>query len=92
MELRLNGSIVVQALTMNGTAAQIPTTNLNSRKSMLIRNNGAATIFLGWSNVTTSTGYPLKAGEQLPMAINENCKLYGITAGTDVEIRVMEAI
>jgi hypothetical protein len=58
-------------------------------KSIIIYNNGTATVFLGPSGVTAAAGLPLTAGSSFRES-NINIALYGITAGATTEdIRVM---
>ena len=58
-------------------------------KSVVIYNNGTATIYLGPSGVLATTGLPLTAGSSFRES-NINIALYGITAGATTEnIRVM---
>ena len=78
------------AVTITTTATQIPANPLPTRKSVAIRNNGAATVYLGHSGVTTSNGYPLDAGKEFPIDIGEDVDVYGIVTTGTVEVRILE--
>lgn len=58
--------------------------------ALLIRNRGAASVFLGASDVTTATGFELLADESLPVDLNEGEALYGICAAGTVACHVLE--
>ena len=59
-----------------------------SGASILVRNRGAASVFLGASDVTTATGYELLADESLALDLNED--VYGICASGTVACHVLE--
>jgi len=62
----------------------------SDRVSLVVYNNGASTIYVGGSDVTTSNGVPIAAGASL--AVNELDvaeRLYGIVASGTVEARVL---
>lgn len=48
----------------------------------VLKNTGAATVFVGGSGVTTATGYPLAVGDILNLELSEGGALYGIAATT----------
>lgn len=55
-------------------------------------NNGAATVFLGGSDVTTSTGVPMPAGTWGPgVELEGDEGLYGVVASGSVNVIVLEA-
>ena len=57
----------------------------------MIHNAGSVDIFLGGSNVTTTNGMPLAAGEKIAFDIqgNPNVVVYAICA-TASDVRIME--
>lgn len=81
-------SVAVTATALN--AAQ--NTLAQNRQAVTLYNNGAQTVFLGPSTVTTATGFPLVAGASAtwePTDVGE--RLYGIVAATTCEVRVVRA-
>lgn len=88
--LTIRGDIANASTYIGSPAAAIPTTELNGKTSILIRNNGSNTIFLGASGVTALTGMPLKADETLPIAIASGVRLYGIAQTGSSDIRTFE--
>lgn len=70
------------------------------RAGFMVRNFGSATVFLGASNVTTATGWPVLAGEVWtpPRIVHDQLlsrgsehRLYGIVASGTVDVRVIVA-
>lgn len=61
-----------------------------SGSSLLVRNRGAASVFLGASNVTTAAGFELLADESLPVDLDAGEDLYGICAVGTVACHVLE--
>lgn len=57
--------------------------------SLVIYNNGASTIYVGGSGVTTSTGIPVAAGACLVGELAAGERVYGIVASGTVEARVL---
>lgn len=84
--------IEASAVTVATTA-----TALNSAEStgsdsvsLLVANVGAATVYLGGVDVTTSSGVPLAAGASV--SINDLAageRIYGIVASSTNEVRVL---
>jgi len=75
-------------ITVTTSATLIIATN-TSRKSILIRNNGSATLFIGGNNsVTTSNGYRITGGQS--MYIFETDEVYGIVASGTLDVRYLE--
>lgn len=84
-------------MAAKGTRVSVATTatKLNSAagdgyagQSLLVRNRGAASVFLGASDVTTATGYELLADESLALDLNED--VYAICASGTVACHVLE--
>ena len=80
------------AVTVTATATKLPTTNLDNRKAISVRNFDASNkVYLGNANVTTATGYPLLPYESLPFDMSQGAQLYGICeTGQTADVRVME--
>jgi len=78
-------------VSVANTATQIVAAN-TSRYSIVIRNNGTATVFLGPANtVTTANGHTLGAGETITFSTSS--AIYGIVAtGTNAVSFMQEAI
>lgn len=76
------------AVAVTATKLNTAGTDNVSGTSLLVRNRGTASVFLGGSDVTTLTGFELLAGESLPADLNED--LYGICASGTVACHVLE--
>ena len=50
--------------------------------SMMIRNTGGGTVFIGEKGVTTSTGFELRSGEILSIALDSWVNVFAIAATT----------
>ena len=90
--LRIAGKLVPSAVSVGTTATAIPTTAATGRISILVTNNGTNTVYLGDSTVTTINGTPLEVGEKLPMDLDKNVVLYGITSTGTSDVRVLEGV
>lgn len=79
------------AITVSTSAVPLPANPLEYRRALVIHNNGNFAIYLGNSDVTTSDGLPLAAGEKIAFDIqgNPNVVVYAI-ASTSVDVRIME--
>lgn len=89
LKSRIRSSVV----SVENTATAIPTTALPGRQSMLIHNDGAATVYIGHDGVTTSgatKGYPLTSGKDLPMDVGPDVIVYGIVATGTVSVVILE--
>ncbi len=72
------------------TVEAIPVSTLAGRRSMVIRNEGSNTIYIGSSSVSVANGYPLKSGEEKPFDVGKDIILYGIVATGTEELRILE--
>ena len=72
-----------------GTSATAIKAANTSRQSILIKNTGTATVYLGPSGVTTGDGYLLAYGKSIILYHKE--AIYGITASTTEDVRYLEA-
>ena len=87
------GSVfAVSKVTVTATATKLPTTNLDNRKAISVRNwSDTYTIYVGGSDVTSATGFPILPKESLPFAMSNGAQLYGICAtGETAEVRTVE--
>ena len=77
------------AVSVTSSATAIPATPLTDRTSLCVTNNGAVTIYLGGSGVTTAAGTPLGAGGTWCDDVGVQV-YYGVSAGTTVDVRALE--
>jgi hypothetical protein len=77
------------AVSVGNTATLLPASVLTSRVSLCVYNNGAATMFIGTSGVTTVNGLPLPAGGVFCDDVGTQ-PYYGIVAAGTVDARVLE--
>lgn len=82
--------ILQQAINIGAVATAIPTTTLLERINIIMKNNGANTIYIGSSTVTTVNGFPLAVGESLSFIISQGVVVYGIVAVGNEELRIIE--
>jgi len=92
MTLRIAGRIVQSKTTVSTTATAIPSTAAVGRNTMLVKNNGSNTVYLGDSSVTAANGYPLEAGEEKAFDLDDKVVLYGITDSSTSEVRCLEGV
>ena len=87
------GGVVTQ-VTVGVTALQLPTIPMKYRRAISIRNNSSvAILYIGFSpSVVTGTGFPIKPGEALPMDMNAQIPIWGISDanGGNADIRILE--
>ena len=80
------------AMTVAGTATQLPLTPLPYRRAISICNNSASeTLYIGFDpSVSTGTGYPIPAMTSISMDINGQVLVYGVSDGSNVDVRILE--
>ena len=84
----LAGTMNYGNISVATTATLIKATN-TSRKSILIRNNGSASLFIGGNNlVTTSNGLEVPSNQSIH--IKDTDELYGIVATGTLDVRYLE--
>jgi hypothetical protein len=87
-------TLTVTAVSVSSSATALPTTPIAGRTSICLFNNGAATVFIGPSGVTTSNGFPLAPGAAFCDDANTRSgaaqAYYGIVATGTAEVRVLE--
>ena len=83
--------LIAQAISVGAAAVPLPVNPLEFRRALAIHNNGNITIFIGGSNVSTATGFPILAGEKIAIDIgnNPNVVVYAI-ASSNTEVRILE--
>jgi len=86
----IQGTIKPSATTVTTTAAAIPASALEGRRTLLMKNNGAVIVYLGDSTVTIANGYPLEPAEEKAFDIEGKLAIYGITEADDCEVRILE--
>lgn len=87
-------AINVRAVSVATTATRLDTaaeTDTQPGSAVAVYNNGSATVYLGDSDVTTATGFPLAAGSSMAFEFDvSKDALYGIVASGTVAVRVLE--
>lgn len=83
-----------RAVTVTTTATRLDTTDETdsvSGSSLVVYNNGSATVYVGGSDVTTANGLPVAASAWGPgVDLDPGEAWYGIVASGTVEVRVGE--
>lgn len=74
------------SVTVAGSATLLAP--LRARNAVTIYNGGSTTVYVGGPGVTTTTGFPLAAGNAY--TLNTSAALYGITSGTAASVGVGE--
>lgn len=75
-------------VSVTSSATQIKAAN-TSRKSILIRNNGADALRVGASGITASEGRQVLPGKELYIRGDKGA-IYGISEGSTIDIRYLE--
>lgn len=83
-----NGRVVT--VTTAATKINSDATDSSSGQGLLVRNRGAASVFLGGAAVTTAAGFELLADESLPVELDPGESLYGVCAAGTVACHVLE--
>ncbi len=79
------------AETVTTTAAEIVSTPLSGRCSLIIQNNGTQPVYLGEDNtVTASTGLCIPKKSSLQYDLGENADLFLIATSGSQDVRVIE--
>lgn len=80
--------VVTQVIV--GTTETLVYTAGTGGSNVLIRNPGAASVYLGAQGVLTTTGFALAAGDAVSMPLGPGDALYGIVALGTVTVHVLE--
>lgn len=84
----LAGTMNYGNISVTTVATLIKATNA-SRKSILVRNYGSASLFIGGNNsVTTSNGFEVQANQSI--YIKDTDEIYGIVASGTLDVRYLE--
>jgi hypothetical protein len=88
----LQGFVKTTSTTVGTTAVTLPSYGqLFNRRSVMVYNNSANTIYVGGSDVTTANGIPVPASSYSPIFdAGYNMKVYGIAGTGGNDIRVLE--
>ncbi len=89
MGMSIAGKITQAVTIISETAAPIPATLAEGRRTLLIKNKGSVTIFIGNEDVTTSDGFPVEPGEVQPFDVADVI-IYGRTEIGSTEVRSLE--
>ena len=81
-------STVHAATTVGTTAARLD--DAGHASSFSCKNVGAVTVYLGGSGVTSANGFPLEPGESWAAELGTGDSVYGRTAASTAEVRVLE--
>lgn len=83
--------LLQQNLTVNAVSLPLPTNPLESRRALVLHNNGPDILYVGTSSVTANNGFPLAVNEKIAIDIqgNTNVWMYGVSAGTS-DVRILE--
>ena len=75
-------AVVGVRVTVADSATLIATGDVAGTRVVLRAPSGGVTVSLGGSNVTTSNGFNLTAGEPLSIDLDSGEKLYGVVASS----------
>ena len=81
-------------ITAQKTVTNTPTllVTANRADQLVYLHSSSGTIYLGNSDVTTSTGYRMDNGDKLSMQLSDNESLYGIVASGTATMMVLATI
>lgn len=86
----LRGLARSTVVSISTTPTLLPSVALSYRKSLIVFNNSANTIYIGGVDVSVSNGYPVEANSPSPsIDAGMNMKLYAV-ADSASEVRVLE--
>ncbi len=87
----LGGVNLATAVTVTASGTELPPTPLANRRGLVIYNNGAVTIYVGGSGVTSSSGIPVAAGTYGPaIESGSNMPVYAVTSSGTCDVRILE--
>lgn len=81
-----------QNLTVGTSATKLPTSPLTDRISLLIVNNSTSgqIVYIGDSTVSSANGIPLFPKQGMPITIEDNIDVYGVSSASGADIRILE--
>lgn len=87
----LGGFPAATPVTVGTTPQALPSDPLESRRSMIVYNNSSSTLYLGGSDVSSTTGLPVPANSYSPaLDAGEKMLIYGVAASGTINVRVLE--
>lgn len=78
------------SVSVSGSPTKLPSNPLSKRKFIEIFNNSGDIIYIGDATVSTSNGRPIYPRASQVIYIEEELDIYGISSGTNSDVRVME--
>lgn len=78
-----------EAFTVTGTASVVATAAAGGPRTFIFVNNGASAIYFGGSDVSSTNGLPLAAGQSLSIPCGG--ALYAVSGGS-VNLRRLEVV
>jgi hypothetical protein len=89
-----NGSILQQQVSVTSTAAAVPASALANRKSLMLQNSSAASIWIGSATVTSSgatTGIELPKASFMELEVGPAVDVYAVKSGAgSLTLNVLE--
>ena len=81
-------------ITAQKTVTSTPTllVTANRADQLVYLHSSSGTVYLGNSDVTTSTGYRMDNGDKLSMQLSDNESLYGVVASGTATMMVMATV
>jgi hypothetical protein len=76
-------------LTASGGYTEL-TAGLTYRTAVSIYNSGAQLLFVGPSGNGVAHMYPIPTGNQISFSVTSGVKIYGLTEGSNTNVRVVE--
>ena len=88
--LQLKNRVVSQSVSILNTATLIPITPISDRRGIIMYNNSDSIIYIGGIDVSTVNGYPVSPGDSFRIDVDDNVKIYGISAVSGKDLRLLE--
>lgn len=81
--------MISEAIALNASTATKIINSQNFEQEVYIHNEVGGAIYIGGSDVTTSTGYHLANHEAVTMKIPQDNELYGITGSGTGDVHIV---
>ena len=81
--------MISEAKALNNSTPVKVIDSVNFEQEVYLHNEHGSAVYLGGSNVTTSTGYELANNENVTMKIPQDNELYGITGSGTGNLHVV---
>jgi hypothetical protein len=81
-------AVSASRVTVASTATVIAAST-SARASIVVRNRGTVSVYLGGPTVTSSAGFELSAGDAIGIELWPGESLYGITASSTARVDVL---